>query len=181
MGALLDPDVWWDVFERRLDEGRAIGLVAAIAIFGALGIAFACEVGVRVFNTDWHPVAGYTVQRERGWTPFFALWAFLVATPLVQGIVGASLLPMYSRPRQWLRAVGVSVIGSVPIYLAGPALVLLPGILLVLVAFLLSCFWWGSGCQRLLEIPASESADFVGVSLLLTTAIIFLLSASLVW
>lgn len=181
MGALLDPDAWWDLLERRLAGGRAIGFLAAIAVVGSLGIAFACEVGVRVFNTDWHPVAGYTVQRERGWLPFFALWVFLLAMPVVQGLVGASLLPLYSRPRRWLRAVGVSVLGSVPIYLAGPALVLLPGILLVVIAFLLSCFWWGSGCQRLLEVPASESADFVGVSLLLTTAIIFLLSAVLVW
>lgn len=181
MGALLDPDAWWDLLERRLADRGAVALLAAIAIVGALGIAFACEVGVRVFNTDWHPVAGYNVQRGRGWTPFFALWAFLTAMPVVQGLVGACLLPLYSRPRRWLKAVGVAVLGSVPTYLAGPALVLLPGILLVVIAFLLSCAWWGSGCQRLLDVPASESADFVAVSLLLTSAIVYLLSAMLVW
>lgn len=181
MGGLLDQDAWWDQVEERLKNRSAAGFLFAIAIVGGFGIAFACEVGVRVFNTDWHAVAGYNVQRDRGLLPFFALWAVLVLMPIAQGFIGACLLPLYSRPRRWLASVGVAVVGAVPIYLAGLALVLLPGILLVVVAFLLSCAWWGGGSQRLLGVPAPESADFVAASLLLTSALVLLTSTWLVW
>lgn len=181
MGGLLDPDAWWDQVEGRLENGEAAGYLLAIAIVGGFGIAFASEIGIRVFNTDWHAVAGYNVQPARGWIPFFALWGVLTLMPIVQGLVGACLLPLYSRPRRWLASVGVAIVGAVPVYLAGLTLVVLPGILLVAVAFLLSCDWWGSGSRRLLSVPASESADFVGASLLFTSALVFLASGWLVW
>jgi hypothetical protein len=181
VGSLLDPDAWWDQVERHLDDGDAAVFLFTIAVVGGFGIALACEVGIRVFNTDWHVVAGYNVQPARGWVPFFALWGVLTLMPIVQGLVGACLLPLYSRPRRWLASVGVAIVGAVPVYLAGLTLVLLPGILIVVVAFLLSCAWWGSGSQRLLAVPASESADFVAASLLLTSGILFLASAGLVW
>lgn len=181
MGGLLDPDVWWDQVEGRLDSGDAAAYLFSIAAVGGFGIAFASEIGIRVFNTDWHVVAGYNVQPARGWTPFFALWGVLTLMPIVQGLIGACLLPLYSRPRRWLGSVGVAIVGAVPVYLAGLTLVLLPGILLVAVAFLLSCAWWGSGSQRLLAVPPSESPDFVAASLLFTSVLLFLLSAWLVW
>lgn len=181
MGDLLDPEVWWDQVEQRLNDGDAARYLLSIAIVGGFGIAFASEIGIRVFNTDWHAVAGYNAQPMRGWLPFGTLWGVLTMLPIVQGLIGACLLPLYSRPRQWLRSIGVAIVGAVPIYLAGLTLVLLPGILLVAVAFLISCAWWGSGCRRLLAVPASESADFVGASLIFTSAFLFLASTWLVW
>jgi hypothetical protein len=181
VGGLLDPDAWWDQVEGHLDDGDAARYLFTLAIVGGFGIAFASEVGIRVFNTDWHVVAGYNVQRDRDWIPFFSLWGVLTLMPIVQGLVGACLLPLYSRPRRWLGSIGVAIVGAVPVYMAGLTLVLLPGILLVSVAFLLSCAWWGDGCRRLLAVPASESADFVGASLLITSAILFLASGWLVW
>jgi hypothetical protein len=60
----------------------------------------------------------------------------------------------------------VGVLGSLPIYAAAPALVMLPGFLLVCVAFLVSCSWWGSGARALLGVRIGESADHVIASLI---------------
>ncbi|MEO8188403.1 MAG: hypothetical protein ABI580_13675 [Burkholderiaceae bacterium] len=151
----------------------------ALASAGAFGIALACEIGIRHFNTDWNYALGYSVQRGRDWQPFFALWAGVVIWPIVLGLVGVALLKIYSRPLCWRRGVAVAIIGSIPMYVAGLTLVLLPGILLFAVAFLISCGWWASGNRRLLGIRDSESAEHVAVSLTISGVLMLLGSAAL--
>lgn len=154
-------------------------MLLALTFAGAFGIAFACEIGVRYFNTDWNYGFGYSVQRGRDWKPFFALWAGVAILPIVQGLVGVALLKIYSRPLRWWRGVTVAIIGSIPMYVTGLTLVLLPGILLLAVAFLISCSWWASGNRRLLGIRDSESAEHVAVSLTISGVLIMLGSAAL--
>ena len=72
-----------------------------------------------------------------------------------------------------------TVFGSLPIYAAAPALIVLPGILLVCVAFLISCSWWGSGARTLLGVPLGESADHVAASII-TGSLVVTLAAALV-
>ncbi len=175
---LLEPDAWWDFIEPKLDRGQALPILLAVALAGGLNIAAATEIGVRNFNTDWNYVAGYGMQPDRGWAPFLALWAVAAIAPFAQGLVSAYLLKLYVRPRQWLRAMAVAVIGSIPTYVAGLGLILLPGILIVVTAFLVSCAWWSSGGRRLLGVIDSDSADHVAVSLVLSGALLVLLSAS---
>lgn len=181
MSGLFEPDRLWDAFEQG-SRGRGgfqlAQRVIAMAVVGAFGIALASEIGVRLFNTDWNYVAGYTTQRSRGFGPFFMLWAMALLLPIAQGLIAAALLPMYSRPRRWARGVAVAVMGSIPVYLAGLTLVFLPGILLVAFAFLISCAWWASGSRRLLGVQAGDSADFVAASLVGSSALIFFVSAA---
>lgn len=179
---MLQPLALWSKVARRLerpDTSVQLLQLFGIAALGGGGIALASEIGVRVFNTDWHLVAGYSVQPARSWSTFFSLWSVYALAPLVQGLCGAWLLVLYRRPRQWRAALAVSVVGMTPIYLAGLSLVLLPGILLVCMAFLISCMWWSSGCEEVLGVPASESADYVAAMLISSSAVIFLLAATL--
>ena len=179
MHAVTEPDSWWDAVESRLGDRRlAIGLLA-LACAGAFGIALACEIGIRYFNTDWNYGLGYSVQRGRDWQPFFALWAGVVIWPIVLGLVGVALLKIYSRPLCWRRGVAVAIIGSIPMYIAGLTLVLLPGILVFAIAFLISCSWWADGNRRLLGIRDSESAEHVAVSLTISGVLMMLCSAAL--
>ncbi len=178
IGTLFDPDAWWDFIESKLEQGRALPILCALALAGGFGIALATEIGVRTFNTDWNHVAGYGMQPNRGWAPFFALWTIAAIGPFVQGLVSAYLLKLYARPRRWLRSIAVAVIGSIPVYVAGPTLVLLPGILIVVIAFLVSCAWWASGSRRLLGVIDGDSADHVACSLVLSGALLVLVSAS---
>jgi hypothetical protein len=178
MSALLDPEIWWNTIERRFGDRRLTIALLALAIAGALGIAMASEIGVRYFNTDWNYLLGYSVQRDRTWQPFLALWAGIAIAPIVQGLVGAALLKIYSQPQLWMRGVAVAIIGSIPMYIAGLALVLLPGILLFAIAFVISCGWWTSGSRRLLGVGYSEALEHVVVSLTISGGLMLLFSAS---
>lgn len=182
IGTLFNPDAWWDFIEPKIERGNAPLLLCALAIIGGLFVALATEIGVRNFNTDWNYVAGYGAQPNRGWTAFVALWAVAALGPFVQGLVSANLLQLYvhreRRPRPWLRAIAVAVIGSIPTYIAGLSLIMLPGMLIVVIAFLVSCAWWTSGSRRLLGVIDGDAAEYVAVSVVLSGALLVLLSAS---
>jgi hypothetical protein len=173
-GPLFEPAPLWDVVRARVERSGAIAMLVALAVAGGLVVATATEIGVRNFNTEWNEVIGYSVQRARSWLPFALLWASAAALPVVQGLVGALLLPLYGRPRAWRRGLAVGVVGALPIYAASAALLLLPGILLVCVAFLVSCAWWGSGARLLLGVPLGEAADHVVASLVVSAVIVSL-------
>lgn len=163
--ALFEPEwVWQWVARRRTQPGWLWGPVA-VAVVGGLIVAAATEIGVRVFNTDWNFVAGYSAQPDRGWKPLLVLWLAATGLPLAQGLCGGWLLPMYGRPRDWAGGLAVGVYGSLPIYAVAPALIVLPGIVLVCVAYLVSCSWWGSGARSILSVPIGESADHVVASI----------------
>lgn len=175
MPKLLDPNAWWDAVEPRLSDVALPVALLTLAIVGAFVIAAACEIGIRIFNTDWNYVLGYTARPKRGWTPFLGLWLALALMPIVQGLVGAALLKVYSRRPRWLPGMAVAIIGWIPMYLASVALVLLPGILIFAIAFVISCGWWAIGNRRLLGLGYSESPEHVAVSLVLTGALMLLL------
>ena len=163
---LFEPEHLWQWVARRRVRPGWIWTPVAVAVVGGLVVAAATEIGVRLFNTDWNFVAGYTAQRGRGWGPLLALWLAATGLPLAQGLFGGWLLPMYGRRRDWAGGLAVGVFGSLPIYAVAPALAVLPGILLVIVAFLVSCAWWGSGARSLLGVPVGESADHVVASII---------------
>ena len=181
MHAVTKPDSWWDAIESRLGDRRLPIMLLGLASAGAFGIALACEVGIRHFNTDWNYGLGYSVQRGRSWQPLFALWAGVTLSPIVLGLVGVALLKIYSRPLRWGRGMAVAIIGSIPMYVAGLTLVLLPGILLFAIAFLISCGWWASGNRRLLGMRDSESAEHVAVSLTISGVLMMLGFATFSW
>jgi len=164
--ALLEPEWMWRRVTRRRAHPGWIWMPVAVAVVGGLVVAVATEIGVRLFNTDWNYVAGYSVQLDRGWRPLLVLWLAATGLPLAQGLVGGWLLPMYGRPRDWAGGLAVGVYGSLPIYAVAPALVMLPGILVVCIAYLVSCSWWGSGARLLLGVPLGEAADHVVASII---------------
>jgi hypothetical protein len=175
----LEPAPLWEWVVRRRGRPGFVVVLVTLALFGGLVVAAATEVGVQWFNTDWNAVAGYRVQPERGWAPFVTLALAATALPITQGLVGAWLLPLYGRPRDWTGGLAVGVLGSLPIYAAAPALVVLPGIMLVCIAFLVSCAWWGSGARLLLGIATGESSDHVAASIVAATLALTIASAAL--
>ncbi len=176
---LLEPEPLWRwASQRRLARGW-VPLLLAVAAGGGLVVAVATEIGVRHFTTDWNYVAGYHPWRERGWVPFFVLWFMAGMLPLAQGLAGAWLAPLYGCRRDWAGGVAVGVLGALPIYAAAPALVVLPGILLVCIAFLVSCAWWGSGARRVLGLPVGESTEHVVVSIVVASVALSIVSAAL--
>jgi hypothetical protein len=176
---VFEPAGLWSAIRQRLGPRGLPGWLLAIPVLGALGIALAVEFGVRTFNTAWHPVLGYSAAPDDGGARFRALWVALALAPVLQGAVSALLLPLHGRPRLLRDAVAVAAVGSVPLYAAGLALFWLPGILLVLVGFFVSFVWWVNGARELLGVPRSECTDFVMVTLIVSSAMLFLLAAAL--
>ena len=173
-----DPEAWWDAIEPLLGDRRLTITLILLALTGSFVVAVASEIGVRVFNTDWDSTFGYAVQRDRRWQSFFALWGGFTIATIVQGVIGAALLKIYSKPQGWVRGVAVAIVGSVPMYVAGVTLVFLPGILLFAIAFLVSCGWWASGNRRLLGLTYGESPEHVAVSLVVSGALMVLITSS---
>jgi len=163
--SLLEPDGLWAWAQRRRGRPGWLAVTVAVALAGGLLVAVVTEIGVRHFDSNWNRVAGYTAQPDRTWGPMLTLWLMASALPLAQGLVGAWMLPLYGRARDWTGGLSVAVLGSVPLYLAAPALIVLPGILVLCAAYLVSLAWWGSGARSLLGIPVGESADHVVASI----------------
>ena len=176
---VFEPDGLWEAVRERLARPGALGWLALIPVVGAFAVAIAAETGVRVFNTEWHAVFGYSARPDADGSRFRALWVALALTPYLQGVVGALLLPMYGCPRRWRSAIAVAVVGTVPLYLAGLAMVWLPGIILVLGALSVSFVWWVMGARELLDVPHSETTEFVTVTLIGSSTAVFLLTAAL--
>ena len=176
--SLLEPEGLWDRVRRRCERDDALLPLLLIPLAGALGVALAAEAGVRLFNTEWNPVLGYSARPDNDGSRVGLLWLALALAPFVQAVVGTLVLPLYQRPRRWRTALAVFVVGAVPLYVAGLSLLLLPGILLVLVAFFVSIAWWTAGAHELLEVPRGEGAEFVTVSLLGASSALFLCSTA---
>lgn len=173
---LLEPEALWQAVQRRLQRPGAIGWLLMIPVAGGFGVALAAAVGVRVFNSEWSAVFGYTARPDVEGARFAMLWAALALAPLVQGAVGAALLGFYQQPRRWRAALAVAVVGAVPVYLSGLAMVLLPGIVIVLVGFGVSVVWWATGARDLLGVAASDTAEFVVATLFVAGAVLMLFS-----
>jgi hypothetical protein len=176
---VFEPEGLWDAVRNRLAHPAALSWLALIPVVGAFAVGIAAETGVRLFNTEWHPVFGYSARPDADGSRFRALWVALALSPYLQGSVGALLLPMYGCTRRWRAAIAVAVVGSVPLYLAGLTMVWLPGIILVLGAFFVSFVWWFNGARELLDVPHSEAMEFVTITLIGSSAAVFLLTAAL--
>lgn len=176
---VFEPEGLWEAVRKRLRRPGAFGWLVLIPVFGAFAVAIASETGVRVFNTEWHAVFGYSARPDVDGSRFRGLWVALALSPYLQGIAGALLLPMYGRTRRWRAAIAVTVVGTVPLYLAGLTMVWLPGIILVLGAFCVSFVWWIIGARELLDVPHSEATEFVTVTLMASSAAVLLLTAAL--
>jgi hypothetical protein len=175
---IVEPAGLWSRVGQRCQQPGVSSVLVSISVLGGLAVTLATEIGLRVFNTEWSPVFGYSARPESEGAHFALLWFALALAPWAQAAVGALLLPFYRRPRQWLAAFAVFVIGTVPLYVAGLSLLLLPGILLVSVAFFISFVWWTTGARELLGVPHGEAIEFVTMTVLGTSSALFVCSTA---
>ena len=132
---------------------------------GALVPALAVYVGTRYLTTAWDFELGYTPVSEGRIDPFRATLCGLLLAPWLMAAVATLVAPLYDRPRQPRAAFAVAVVGAVPLYVACSFMFFMPAILLVALAFIVSCNWWGAAEQRLLGIDPARSAELTAVNL----------------
>jgi hypothetical protein len=176
--SLFDTEALWLAVRRRLAVPSFMVGLLLLPLLGALGVTGAAELGVRHFGRNWSAVFGYSARPDEDGTRALLLAAALTLAPFVQAAVALLVLPLYNAARAPRRALAVFSVGSVPLYVAGLGMVLLPGILLVLVAGFVSLVWWSQGARDLLGVPASEGIEFVTITLLASTALLGLASTA---
>jgi hypothetical protein len=166
--SLFSPETLVDHVARRLAQRPAAttGWLIALSVVGALVPACAVYVGTRYLTTAWDFELGYTPVSEGRIDPFRATLFGLLAAPWLIATVATLVAPLYDRPRQPRAAFAAAVIGTAPLYLACSFMFFMPAILLVGLAFIVSCNWWGCAGQRLLGIDSGRSAELTAVSLL---------------
>jgi hypothetical protein len=177
--SIFEPEGLWEAVRERMERPGAIGWLLLIPIVGALAVAIAAEMGVRVFTTEWNAVLGYSARPDDDGARLRLLLVALAVAPLAQAATGWLILPLYGSRRRARAALAVAVVGTIPLYLAGLSLVLLPGILLVLVAFFVSLVWWITGARQLLGVPHAEASEFVTITVLAASSALFLCSTAL--
>lgn len=152
--------LWQRVAQELAAPRRALGRLALLALLGALGPACAIYAGTHWLTVDWDGELGFLPAAEGRVDPFRATFLGLLIAPLLLAAMYLLASRMYRLPQRPLAAFAVAVVGALPVYVAGLAMVFMPAILLVIAAFLLSCFWWASGARELLGVAADDSAEF---------------------
>lgn len=175
---LFEPEEMWNAVQERMARPGFLGWLVLIPALGALAVTIAAETGVRVFTTEWNAVIGYSARPDDDGARMRLLWVSLALAPFVQAAAGLLILPLYGLPRRAPAMLAVAIVGTVPLYLAGLSLVLLPGILVVIVAFFVSCAWWVTGARVLLGLPRGEGPEFVTVMVLAASSAMFLCSTA---
>lgn len=165
---VLEPESFWDKVAQQFDSARAAAIHRALLtmVLGALFAAGAAELGARAFNTNWNVDLGVLTRPGGVFSPFVFTFAAALVWPLLLAALMGALLPMFRQPRRWSAALLVAVHGALPLYLTGATMMFAAASLLLVIAFVLSGFWWAAGARRLLGIGPRESAEFVGVTVL---------------
>lgn len=181
LGRLLDPAPLWEQSVQRLAHRRRVVLlrVLAIAVAGALGAALAVEGGARLVTTHESVAFGFLPRPGGPQHPFLITFVGVLATPFVLALSFLVLARAYQLALRPLAALVVAVYGALPVYATLLLMWTPAAIVLVAAAFVVSLIWWGAGIRRLLDVPADESAPFIGVALLVALVASQLLGALL--
>jgi len=156
-GLFAGPAAEWRVIATSLPAERgtilwhAVVLSALTAIAWSLGVAWA----------PMHPGAPL---------PFVlsVITTFLLCMAAVAMLAGsvAVLLPMYGRPRDWLRAWAVGTYSATPVLLSGVLLVVPVLVIAIVIALPYACYLLFLGLQEVLGVTRGDAAEFTAASLL---------------
>jgi hypothetical protein len=151
-------------------EPRAsLARLLATMVAGAAVSGGATYVGTRWLTTLWNFDLGFVPAFADRIDPLRATLFVMFVGPLLLAAAFAFIAPFFDQPRRPLAALAVAVVGMTPIYVVGALMFFMPAVLLMLLAFLVSCFRWGHGAEQLLGVPAGETAEFMAITLIATS------------
>ena len=131
----------------------------------------ATMIGMRIFDTEWSADNGYRVPVEQILAAgTVTLFASILSVFILAGIF-VLIAPMYGSSRNYRDAVKVSTFGAVPVLLAGATLLLPVMAVVGIVALVHSLFLFWLGAKQVLHVGRGEQAEFVGISMILLSAV----------
>ncbi len=174
-GLVFRPQREW---ERIAAEEASVDIlirhyVVPLALLGPI----ATTIGMRWFDRAWDADRGYRVPAGEIFAA--AATTFFTSIFLVFALAAIFVLiaPMYGSTRNYRRAFTVATYGAVPVLLAGATLVLPVMAIVSVVAFLHTLYLYWLGAKRVLQVTRNEQAEFVGISMLLSSMVATLFGA----
>jgi hypothetical protein len=127
----------------------------------------ATVIGMKTFNADWDPGAGYLVPDEQ----IFSAGAATLFTTIVSIFVLAGIFkliaPMYDSSRNYVAALKVATFGAIPVLLAGATLVMPAMVIVSVVALCHTLYLYWIGVERVLSVSPGAKTEFIGISMTL--------------
>lgn len=163
-GMMFSPEAEWETVAH---EPRSAPQLFAYFLLPLCLLAPAASlIGMLVFDANWNADFGYAKMRTPA--PVVALATF--AFEIISVYLLAAVLYLFARTEgkrpDFFTATAVAVFGSIPVLLAGVALVIPFGALVLLVAAMYSFYLYHLGTVRLFGINAPDAAMFVGVAMI---------------
>jgi Yip1 domain len=158
------PHEQWQAIAR--EELSVLRLITRIALPFSVMMAVAMSLGVTFFNTDWSQAFGYRSQPGQALVVAGQVVLVSLLSVLLLAWVFHLLAPMYKVKRNYSTMLKVAILGSLPVWLTGFTLVLLPGIIFTVVAFGYSCYLYAVGLDEVCGAPPGEAPEYVAVAMI---------------
>jgi hypothetical protein len=161
---LVHPHAQWQAIARQTISVLRL-LFAFVVPFSCL-TALAVSMGVTFFDTTWDAQFGYHLQPAGLPVLVATILGFSIGSVVLLAAVFTWIAPMYERPRHFVEALKVATFGSLPVWIASAALVVLPGVVVVVVAFGYSCYLYTIGLREVLGTSTDEAPEYLAISLI---------------
>jgi hypothetical protein len=162
---LFRPAAEWDLIAS--EETSVDALLRGYILPLALLAPIATTVGMRTFDRAWDPQRGFRVPPDQIFAAGAATYFATIGSILLLAAIFALLAPMFGVRRDFVSALKVATYGSIPLLLAGATLILPAMAIVGMVGLAHSLFLLALGVQRVLHVPATARAEFIGISIVL--------------
>jgi ABC-type sulfate transport system permease component len=157
--------VWRDL---RAYPQSPLWLFATIVLPFSFVISLAHYVGWNWFGSDWSTQYGYGDEHLFGSAALLSVWLSVMAAPVLMAAIFSWLAPWCGGRRDFNGSFIVATYGTLPLFIAGCFLFLMPMIVLCLFAFAYSCYFYMQGARVVLGVPLDGSPDLlVGTMIML--------------
>ena len=168
VGIVLRPKAEWELLAR--EESTVDDLLRRYILPLSLLAPIATMIGMKYFDVAWDEDLGYMVPPQEIFTAgATTLFATIVSVFALAGIF-VLIAPMYGSSRDYRKALKVATYGAVPVMLAGATLVLPIMAIIGLAGLSHSLFVYWLGVKQVLNVRASHSSEFIGISMLMLIA-----------
>jgi hypothetical protein len=166
---ILFPKAEWEVIAT---EASSVDLLLLRIILPLSLLApVATVIGMNVFDREWDATQGYLVPHDQifaaGATTFFAS----IASIFLLAAIFVAIAPMYGSSRSYTSALKVAANGAIPVLVAGITLIIPVMVIIGMVAVCHSLYLYWLGVRRVLAVETGAQTEFVGISLVLLSAV----------
>ncbi|HVE48154.1 MAG TPA: Yip1 family protein [Casimicrobiaceae bacterium] len=162
---IVRPDQEWEAIARE-----PIGVDALIRRYIlplSMLAPIATVIGMKTFDRDWDPGAGYLVPNEQIFSAGAATLFGTIMSIFLLAAIFKTIAPMYDSSRSYVEALKVATFGAIPVLLAG-ALLFIPALVIVpVVALCHTLYLYWLGVRRVLAVSPGAQTEFIGISMTL--------------